>query len=98
MSNSLSTDLDSPSSVPYFLWDEPMTVAELKQKLASACEPERLRLLGKILREARDHEVWKFTTPREVWQNWGNLEKHLGRRREFWKFLFEFWEKEGLLG
>lgn len=26
----LSTDLDDPSVVPYFLWDEPMTVAELR--------------------------------------------------------------------
>jgi len=98
MNNFLSTDLDSPSSTPYFLWDEPMTVAELKQKLTSASDEEHIRLLGKILREARDCEVWKFTTPREVWQHWDALEKHLGRRREFWKFLFEFWDKEGLLG
>lgn len=75
-----------------------MTVAELKRKLNSASAEERNLLLGKILREARDTDVWKFTTPREVWQNWDELEKHLGRRREFWKFLFEFWEKEGLLG
>ena len=74
-----------------------MTVAELKEKLASGSNEERMRLLGKILREACDTDVWKFTTPREVWQNWDALEKHLGRRREFWKFLFEFWEKEGLL-
>jgi hypothetical protein len=97
MSHSLSTDLDSPSAVPYFLWDEPMTVAELEHKLTSATEAERWRLLGKILREARDRDVWRFTTPREVRQNWAKLEKHLGRRRAFWEFLFEFWEKEGLL-
>lgn len=75
-----------------------MTVAELKRRLTSASDVEQTRLLAKILREARDTDVWKFTTPREVWQNWDELEKHLGRRREFWKFLFEFWEKEGLLG
>ncbi len=97
MSNLLSTDLDSPSATPYFLWDAPMTVAELKQKLASASDLERIRLLGKILREARDTEVWKFTTPQEVWRNWTEISKHLGRRREFWTFLFEYWEKEGLL-
>lgn len=98
MKNSLSTDLESPSSIPYFLWDEPLTVAELKRKLDSASAEEGNRLLGKILREARDTDVWKFTTPREVWRNWGELERHLGRRREFWRFLLEFWEKEGLLG
>ena len=97
MSNFLSTDLDSPASVPYFLWDAPMTVAELKQKLTSVSNEERMRLLGKILREARDRDVWKFTTPQEVWRNWAQISKHLGRRLEFWTFLFEFWEKEGLL-
>lgn len=93
----LSSKLNDAAAVPYFLWDEPMTVAELKHKLASASEPERLRLLGKILREARDRDVWMFTTPRDVWQNWAKLSRHLGRRREFWRFLFDYWEKEGLL-
>ncbi len=95
MSDFLSTDMDSPSSTPYFLWDEPMTVEELKRKLASSSDEERVRLLGKILREARDTDVWKFTTPQEVWKNWAEIQKYLGRRWEFWKFLFEFWEKEG---
>ena len=98
MEKSLSTDLESLSSVPYFLWDEPMTVGELKHKLASASEPERLRLLGKIMREARDADVWMFTTPRDVWQSWPQLSRHLGRRRDFWKFLFDYWEREGLIG
>ena len=95
--NNLSTDLDSPLSRPYFLWDAPMTVVELREKLHSAPDEERFRLLGKILREARDYEVWKFTTPQEVWQNWQQISKHLGRRRAFWKSLFEFWDREGLL-
>lgn len=98
MRGPLSTDLDSPSATPYFLWDAPMTVAELRDRLASGSEEERIRLLGKILREARDTDVWKFTSPQEVWRNWSGISQHLGRRREFWQFLFEFWEKEGLLG
>ena len=75
-----------------------MTVSELKEKLKSASEPERHRLLGKILREARDTDVWKFTSPQEVRQNWPKLLKHLGKKREFWEFLFTAWEKEGWLG
>lgn len=75
-----------------------MTVAELRDRLATASDDERVRLLGKILREARDTDVWYFTTPREVWQKWDDLSKHLGRRREFWRFLLEFWDREGLLG
>lgn len=97
MPDALSTDLDSPDAVPYFLWDEPLTIAALKHKLAFAANEERFRLLGKILREARDTDVWKFTTPGEVWQNWSHISKHLGRRRAFWLFLFEFWAQQELL-
>ena len=98
MSNLLSTELHSPASTPYFLWDEPMTVAELKEKLASASEEERMRLLGKVLREARDTDVWFFTTPQEVVLQWNRIERHLGRRRAFWKFLVAQWRELGLIG
>ncbi len=72
MEDFLTTDLEKTSAIPYFLWDEPMTVAELKRRL---------------------HEA----STEEVWQNWAQVSKHLGRRREFWKFLFESWHDEGLL-
>ena len=97
MSNLLSTDLRSPISTPYFLWDEPMTVAEFKAKLASASEDERMRLLGKVLREARDTDVWFFTSPAEVVLLWDKIERHLGRRRGFWTFLVNRWRDMGLL-
>lgn len=75
-----------------------MTVAELKRRLDGASREERTRLLGKILREARDTDVWRFTTPEEVWRRWREIEPHLGKRREFWRFLLEFWHEEGLIG
>jgi hypothetical protein len=98
MNYRLSTNLDSDSAIPYFLWDEPLTVGELKAKIANSSKEERFRFLGKILREAKDTDVWKFTTPQFVWENWNSIEKYLGRRREFWKFLFERWQAEGLIG
>jgi hypothetical protein len=94
----LSSDLENPDAVPYFLWDEPMTVSELQRRLATASAPEHIRLIGKILREARDTDVWKFTSPREVRRHRVEISKHLGRRRPFWEFLLARWEKEGLLG
>lgn len=94
----LSTRLDDPSAVPYFLWDDPMTVAELQACLAAASRPERVRLLGKILREARDTDVWRFTSPAEVRRLWPELAGHLGRRRAFWEFLLRQWQELGLLG
>ena len=93
----LTTDLESGDSIPYFLWDEPMTVSELKARLRSASDEEKTRLLGKILREARDTDVWQFTSPQAVSKNWDRLKPHLGRRREFWRFLIENWRGLGLL-
>jgi hypothetical protein len=94
---SLSSDLSDPQAVPYFLWDEPMTVAELREKLRTASPPERTRLMGKILREARDTEVWMFTTPAEVARSWRAISRNLGRRREFWEFLLRSWSQQGRL-
>ncbi len=94
----LSTELNNPAAIPYFLWDEPMTVAEFKQRLQTASAPEQKRLLAKLLREARDTDVWQFTTPVEVWRRWNELAPMLGRRRAFWEWLLTGWHKEGLLG
>ena len=94
----LSTDLSSPQSIPYFLWDEPMTVAEFRHRLQTASPAEQTRLLAKLLREARDTDAWQFTSPAEVWRRWPALKPQLGRRRAFWEFLLGCWQKEGLLG
>jgi hypothetical protein len=53
MDNFLSTNLNLPSLIPYFLWDASVTVAELKRKLNSATAEARRRLLGKIWREVQ---------------------------------------------
>lgn len=98
MQTLLSSDLDNPLSVPYFLWDEPLTTTEFRQRLRTASRPEQKRLLAKLLREARDTDVWKFISPQEVWQHWAELAPLLGRRRQFWEFLLNAWQKEGLIG
>ncbi|MGH9753948.1 MAG: hypothetical protein ACREA2_14310 [Blastocatellia bacterium] len=98
MSVSLSTDMTNPSAVPYFLWDEPLTVAEFRRRLTTASPAEQTRLLAKLLREARDTDVWKFTSPEEVWRKWPALSPRLGRRRKFWEFLLDCWRKDGLIG
>jgi hypothetical protein len=94
----LSLDLDDPAAVPYFLWDEPITLAVLRARLRTASRPERIRLLGRILREARDPDVWRFTTPDEVAASWPDLQRYLGRRRTFWEFLLQRWQELGLNG
>jgi hypothetical protein len=92
----LTTDLSHDESIPYFLWDEPMTVRELRDRLERS-EADRIRLLGKILREARENDVWQFTTVEEVVRRWDQLERFLGRRKDFWQFLLSRWREQGLL-
>jgi hypothetical protein len=75
-----------------------MTLSELRARLESSGRAERLRLLGRILREARDSDVWRFTTPAEVSASWPELERYLGRRRAFWQFLLGRWRDLGLDG
>ena len=93
----LSIDFDNPAAIPYFLWDDPMTVADFRHRLKAATPAERARLLGKLLREARDTDVWKFTSPDAVLGQWSAVAPHLGRRRAFWEFLLGRWQQEGLL-
>ena len=59
----MSTDLNRDELRPYFLWDEDMSIAEFRERLHSAPRNERLRLLARLLREARDSDVWRFVSP-----------------------------------
>jgi hypothetical protein len=93
----LSTDLRDPAARPYFLWDEPTTVAQLRSAIEKASPEEWARLVGKVMREARDTDVWHFVSPRAVWERRSLLERYWGRRRAFWQYLLEGWYKDGFL-
>jgi hypothetical protein len=93
----LSTDLIQGDKRPYFLWDEDVTVAELQRALRGDDRELRLRLLGKMLREARDSDVWFFVTPEEVEKELPLLTRRLGRRARFWNWLIRGWRQDGLL-
>lgn len=83
---------------PYFLWDEDVSIDELRTALArDDADPVRERLFGKLLREARDLDVWAFVTPGDVARALPLLRRRVGRRYAFWKFLIEGWRQDGLL-
>ena len=88
----------SQSSAPYFLWDEDVSIGELHQALAAPDGPRRDQLLAKMLREARDIDVWDFVRPVEVARVLERLRRRIGRRYAFWSFLIEGWRRHGLLG
>ena len=93
---SLSLELGDPRARPYFLWDEQTTIGGFRDALVSSDDGEKARLLGKLMREARDEDVWKFTTVSEVRRLWPGIERYLGRRRAFWTYLLDAWQRNGL--
>jgi hypothetical protein len=93
----LTTDLTREDERPYFLWDEDRSVGEFRQALAHADGPGRQRLIGKLMREARDTDVWRFVSPREVWADFPSIQPYLGRRRAFWVYLLTGWHRDGFL-
>lgn len=93
----LTTDLRRDDLRPYFLWDEDVAIGELRAILAGAPSPERDRLLGKMLREARDIDVWHFVRPEDVAKDLDRVRARVGRRYRFWRFLIDGWRADGLL-
>ena len=93
----MTIDLDRGDARPYFLWDEDLSIAELRERLAGPDRRERLRLLTKLLREACDLDVWRFVTPQEVAEALPAIVGRLGRRRRFWEFLIQGWREDGIL-
>jgi hypothetical protein len=82
-----SPDLERDDAKPYFLWWLDCTVADLKRALANPDSETRAYYLAALLREANTRDVWLFTTPEQVRQDWPRLVKHLGRARGMWAWL-----------
>lgn len=93
----LSTDLSDEGARPYFLWDEATTVGEFRRSLTTRDVPEWCRLVGKLMREARDTDVWRFVRVDEVVSRFDHIRPHLGRRRAFWDYLLAGWKRDGLV-
>lgn len=93
----LTGDMSRGHLRPYFMWDEDISIDELRSLLANGQTWQRDRLLGKLLREARDIDVWHFITPQELVRSLPRLGRRLGRRRRFWEFLITGWQQDGLL-
>ena len=93
----LTADMTKQELRPYFLWDEDVSIDELRGVLAGPDTFERDRLLGKMLREARDLDVWAFVSPTEVARALDRIPRRIGRRLAFWRFLIDGWRSDGLL-
>jgi hypothetical protein len=79
----VTVDMNESDRRPCFLWDEDVSIGELRAVLAGPSGPERDRLLGKLLREARDLDVRAFLTLGDVAEALPRVEQRVGRRAPF---------------
>jgi hypothetical protein len=93
----LGTDLANPETRPWFLWDEDLCVRELRAILTDQAHPRWVELAAKVMREARDDQVWLFLTPAKAAARYGEIAPRLGRRRAFWDYLLGAWRRHGFI-
>jgi hypothetical protein len=93
----LSHDLDRGDAQPYFIWDVPVTVAELRRLLAHPDRGTRALWTARVMREARYEDVWRFLRLEDIVERYQEIRPHLGRARPMWDFLLDGWRSDGLL-
>ncbi len=82
---------------PYFLWDVDMTIDQFRAELADPDRVVRAYMLGKLMRQAKPDDVFTFATLEQILDLWGDLERYLGKRRDFWKWLLGTWRRLGIV-
>lgn len=93
----LGTDLEDPEVCPWFLWDEDLSVRELREALADESHPRWVELAAKVMRETRDDQVWLFLRPQRAVARYQDIAPRLGRRRAFWDYLVHAWRRHGFV-
>jgi hypothetical protein len=85
----------SEQEIPYFCWDRPWTVREIRERLQAAEGMERDKLAAWIMREAAFRDVWQFLSPAEVRELFPRVMLQLGRWKEFWQYILGTWRELG---
>lgn len=81
---------------PYFLWDVDMTIDRFRTLLRDGDEVTRAYLVGKLMREAKPDDAFLFVTRKEIDALWPLLQRHLGRMRDFWTWIRDYWRQLGV--
>jgi hypothetical protein len=79
---------------PYFLWDFDLTLAEFEARLQDANPEVRAYFLGKLMRQAKPDDVFRFTRVATIEELWPRLTRHLGHSRPFWTWLLDEWRRQ----
>lgn len=92
-----ASDLQDPETRPWVLWDEDLSVRELRAILATESHPRWIELAAKVMREAGDDQVWLFLPLSRVVARYQDIGPRLGRRKAFWDYLLHAWGRRGLI-
>lgn len=76
---------------PYFLWDCDLDEAGFRALLADPDPDVRAALIGKLMRQAKPDDVFRYVTEAEVRASWDRITPYLGHTRAFWTWLLEVW-------
>lgn len=80
------------SGRPYFLWDVDMDLDQFRQLLEDPDPEVRAYTMGKLMRQARPDDVFQFVTLKQIRSHFSGLERYLGDRLDFWRWLLDCWE------
>lgn len=81
-------------SRPYFLWDMDMTLDSFRSALLDSDPEKRAYFVGKLMRQAKPDDVFRFVSVSEIRELWPSLGRYLGRTTAFWTWLLEAWSTE----
>ncbi len=79
------------SGRPYFLWDTELTLDAFEHRLHDPDEDVRAYFVGKLMRQAKPDDVFTFVTMAQIAELWPQLDPYLGKSREFWRWLLDWW-------
>lgn len=72
---------------PSFLWDNDLTLAELRERLASEDLDVAAYWLGTTMRQAKPDDALMLASPERMRALWPRVERYLGKERAFWAWL-----------
>ena len=85
------------NQIPYFCWDRPLSVDDIKRKLKEGPSREWVQMTSLIMREAKFEDVWHFLSPLEVQARLNELLPFLGRKKHFWQYILRRWNELGII-
>ena len=83
---------------PYFLWDCDLTLDQFCSVLRDPDVEVRAYFVGKLMRQAKPDDVFTFVAPGTIAELWPKLERYLGWKRDFWRWLLAVWKEQGRVG